>query len=93
MPKVYQEIKYIVPARHHSEVPRTAERVLRKVEALSALMNSDESTLPADVTQAIFRSLYLSTEEKKQILYLLKENSGVTITVIRDYITNRFREL
>ena len=32
LPKVYQEIRDIVPARSQHEVPRVAERLLRKVE-------------------------------------------------------------
>ena len=72
MPKVYEEIKNLAPARSVTEVPRTAERVFQKIEALSVLMNSDETQLPADVTQAIFRSLFLSIEEKKQILHYLE---------------------
>ena len=77
MPKVYEAIKKnLAPARSATEVPRTAELVLQKIEALSALMNSDKTPLPADVTQAIFRSLFLSIEEKKQILHYL-ETEGV----------------
>ena len=70
------------------EVPRSAERVLSKVESLSALMKCDQTSLPADVTQAIFRAFYLSTEEKKAILHYLEADVGVTVTVIRQYITN-----
>ena len=65
IPKVYEEIKSIPPARSASEVPRTAEQVLRKILSPSALMKDDETSLPADIIQAIFRCLYLSTEEKK----------------------------
>ena len=92
IPKVYQEIKDIFPARHASEVPRTAKQVLRKVESLLALMKCDETNLPADVTQAIFRCLYLLTEEKKHILHYLEADVGVTVTVIRQYIINIFCE-
>ena len=73
-------------------MPRTAEQVLRKIESLSALMKDDETSLPADIIQAIFCCLYLSTEEKKQILHYLKANVKVSVTVIRGYITNRFQE-
>ena len=73
-------------------MPRTAELVLRKVESLSALMKNNETNFPADVVQAIFRLLYLSTEEKKAILYYLGADVGVTILVIRLYINNRFCE-
>ena len=48
--------------------------------------------MPAYIIQAIFRSLYLSTEEKKQILHYLKANVQVSVTEIRGYITNRFQE-
>ena len=73
-------------------MPRTAELLLRKVESLSALMKNAETNLPADVVQAIFRSLYLGTEEKKAILNYLGADVGVTILVIRLYINNRFCE-
>ena len=86
--KVYEEIKSIPPARSASEVPRVAEQVLRKIESLSALMKCDETNLPADITQAVFRCLYLSTEEKKQILHYLEADVNVTVTVIREDITN-----
>ena len=36
--------------------------------------------------------MYLSTEEKKQILHYLEADVKVSVTVIREYITNRFRE-
>ena len=91
IPKVYEEIKSISPARNASDVPKTAERVLRKIESLSALMNDDETSLPADIIQAIFRCLYLSTEEKKKILHYLEADVKVSVRVIREYITNRFR--
>ena len=68
IPVVYQEVKDIAPARNTSQVPCTAERVLRKVKSLSALMESDNTSLPADIIQAIFQALYLSTEEKKAVL-------------------------
>ena len=61
-------MKDISPARNEAEGPRTAERVLRKVESLSALTKNDDSNLPSDIIQAIFRALYLSREEKKAVL-------------------------
>ena len=65
-----------------SKVPKTAERVLTKVESLSALMKDDEASVPADVVHAIFNCLYLSVEEKKQVLHYLKANVKVSITEI-----------
>ena len=79
-------------ARNKGEVLRTAERVLLKVESFSALMNNDDNSLPAVIIQAIFRALYLSREEKKAVLPYLGQDVEVTISVIRLYITNRFRE-
>ena len=67
LPRIYQEIKDIVPARSQTEVPRVAEKLLRKVESISALMSGDGDSLPADVTQVIFNALNLSLEEKKVI--------------------------
>ena len=55
-------------------------------------MKDDETILPADIIQAIFRCLYFPTEEKKQILHYLEADVKVTVTVIRQYITNKFRE-
>ena len=57
----------------------------------SALMNGDSNPLPGDVTQVIFQALNLSMTEKKEILYLLEIERGVTIAVMRDYITDRFK--
>ena len=60
IPVVYQEVKDLSPARSEAEVPRVSECVLRKIESLSALTKDDNSILPSDVVQAVFRSLYLS---------------------------------
>ena len=60
IPVVYQEVKDLSPARSEAEVPRVAECVLRKIESLSVLTKDDNSILPSDVVQAVFRSLYLS---------------------------------
>ena len=51
----------------------------------------DWNSLPADVTQVIFNALNLSLEEKKVILPLLQDNRGVTIEVMLDYISDRFK--
>jgi hypothetical protein len=72
IPRVYQELNDIAPASPMSEVPRIAKGVLWKVESFLALMKCDETSLPADVIQAIFRALYLSTEEMKAILHYLE---------------------
>ena len=63
IPVIYQEVKDISPARNETEVPRVAECVLRKVESLSGLTKEDNTILPSDVVQAVFRALYLSQEE------------------------------
>ena len=68
VPVIYQELKDISPARNKAEVPRVAKRVLRKIERLSALSKNDNSILPSNVVQAVFRALYLSREEKKVVL-------------------------
>ena len=68
IPVIYQELKDISPARSEGKVPRVAERVLRKVESLSALTKNDSSVLPFDFVQAVFRALFLSREEKKAVL-------------------------
>ena len=81
----------VVPAQSHADVPKVAERLLRKVESISALMASDESPLPLDVTQVIFRALYLSTEAKKGVVYLLEDDTGVSITTMRKYIAQIFK--
>ena len=49
VPVIYQELKDISPARSKGEVPRVAERVLRKIESLSALSKNDDFVLPSDV--------------------------------------------
>ena len=82
IPCVFEEIRNIIPARSVNEVPRTAEQVLTKVESLSALMKHYETSLSADIIQAIFRCLHLSTEEKKLILPYLKANVKVSVTEI-----------
>ena len=91
LPRLYQEIRDIAPARTQNEVPRVAERLLRKVESISALMNGDSKSIPADVTHVIFQALNLSIQEKKEILYLLADERGVTIAIMRDYIANCFK--
>ena len=60
IPIVEQEVKDLSPARSEAKFPRVIERVLRKIESLSALTKDNNSILPSDVVQAVFRSLYLS---------------------------------
>ena len=64
LPAVYNEIKNLQPAKSQADIPKAAERVLSKIEALSSLKD-DTQPLPSDVTTTIFRALHLSTEEKK----------------------------
>ena len=92
VPTIYQELKDTSPARTETEVPRVAKRVLRKIESLSALTKYNKSILPSDVVQAVFRALYLSREEKKAVLPYLSQAATATISVIRLYIANRFKE-
>ena len=86
VPVIYQELKDISPARNETKVPWVAECVLRKIESLSALTKYDNSILPSDVVQAVFRDLYLSQEEKKTVLPYLSRAATATISVIRLYI-------
>ena len=79
---IYQELKDIAPARSEGEIPRVAERVLKKIEGLSALTKNDSSVLPSDVVQAVFRALFLSREEKKAVLHYVSQAATATITVI-----------
>ena len=90
IPLVYQEVKDLSPARSEAKVPRVAECVLRKIESLSALTKDDNSVLPSDVVQAVFRALFLSREEKKEVLPYLSQEIPTTILVVRLYIANRF---
>ena len=92
IPKVYQQLKDISSAKSVGEVPRTCEKVLRKIEALSALTKDDESALPSDVVQAIFRALYLDRQEQKEVLPYLSRQAIATIKVLRIYVENRFKE-
>ena len=46
IPVIYQELKDIVPARSEGEIPRVAERVLRKIEGLSALTKMTDQSFP-----------------------------------------------
>ena len=79
IPLVYQEVKDLLRARNEAEVPRVAERVLRKIESLSALTKDDNLVLPSDVVQAVFRALFLSREEKKEVLPYLSQEIPTTI--------------
>ena len=54
-------------------------------------MNGDGKSLPADVTQVIFHALNLNMLEKKEVIPLLEDNRGVTISVMRVYIADRFK--
>ena len=92
VPVIYQELKDISPARNEAEVPRVAKRVLRKIESLSALSKNNNSILPSNVVQAVFRALYLSREEKKAVLPYLSQETTATISVVRVYMANRFKE-
>ena len=87
---MYAEIKDISSALSKTEVPRVAERLLCLVESISALMNNDGNSLPADVTQVIFNALNLSLEEQKEVLPLLQDDRGVSISVMREYLADRF---
>ena len=66
IPVIYQEVKDLLPARSEAKVPRVSERVLRKIKSLSALTKDDNSVLPSDVVQAVFRALFLSQKEVLQ---------------------------
>ena len=54
-------------------------------------MNGDAKSLPADVTQVIFNALNLKMQKKKEVFPLLEDDRGVTISVIRAYIADRFK--
>ena len=90
IPLVYQEVKDRSPARSETEVPRVAERVLIKIESLSALTKDDNSVLPSDVVQAVFRALFLTREEKMEVLPYLSQ--GTMILAVQLYIANRFQQ-
>ena len=92
IPVVYQEVKDLSPARSKAEVPQVADCVLRKIESLSALTKGDNSVLPSDVVQAVFLALFLSREEKKEVLPYLSQEVPTTISVVRLYIANRFQQ-
>ena len=72
LPKVYQEIKDIVPARSKTEVACVAESLLRQVESISALMNDNGNSFP------------------KAVLPLLQDDRGISISVMRECIADRF---
>ena len=78
-----KEIREISLAQTQHQVPQVAERLLRKVEPYSALMDGDSNPLPADVTQVIFQVLNLSMTKKKEILYLLENPGCMTIALMR----------
>ena len=90
LPKVYQEIKDLSPARSQADVPRVSEWLLPQFESISALHQGDGKSLPADVTQVIFNTLNLNLEEQKAVLLLLQDDRGVSISVMREYIADRF---
>ena len=92
IPVVYQEVKDLSPARSEAKVPRVAYCVLRKIESLSALTKDDNSVLPSDVVQAVFRALLLNREERKEVLPYLSQEVPTTISVVRLYIANRFQQ-
>ena len=92
IPLVYQEVKDLSPARSEAEVPCVAERVLRKIESLSALTKDDNLVLPSNVVQAVFPALFLSREEKKEVLPYLSQVIPTTISAVRLYIANRFQQ-
>ena len=52
IPVIHQELKDLAPARSEAEIPRVAERILRKIEGSSALTKKEGSVLPSDVVQA-----------------------------------------
>ena len=64
-PSFHGEIKAIPHAKTQSDVPQTVERILGKIKSLSLLVQDDEQSLPTDLTNTIFRALYLWTEEKR----------------------------
>ena len=71
-------------------MPKTAERILGKIKALSSLKD-DTQPLPFDVITAIFRALHLSTEERKKVLPLLERPVGISIAEMRKYTAERFK--
>ena len=87
-PAVYDEIKNLQPAKSQVDIPKAAERVLSRIEALSSL-KKDSQPLPSDVTTAIFCALHLSTEEKKKVLPLLERPDGLSMAEMRKYTAER----
>ena len=85
-------MKDLSPARSEAQVPRVAEHVLRKIESLSALTKEENSVLPSDVVHAVFRALFLSREEKKEVLPYLSQEVPTTTLVVHFYITNWFQQ-
>ena len=92
IPLVYQEVKDLSPARSEAEVPRVAEQVLRKIESLSALTKDNNSVLPSDVVQAVFRALFLTREEKMEVLPYLSQGIPTTILAFCLHIANHFQQ-
>ena len=90
LPAVYDEIKMMAPAKSQADIPKAAERILSKIEALSSL-KEDTQPLPSDVVTAIFRALHFSTEEKKAVLPLLEEPEELSIAEIRKYTSEHFK--
>ena len=92
IPFVYQEVKDLSPARSEAKVPRVAEWVLRKIESLSALTKDDNSVLPSKVVQAVFRALFLTREEKIEVLPYLSQEIPTTILAVCLHIANHFQQ-
>ena len=65
IPAVYDEIKAIKQANAQHEIPKTAKRILAKLESVSSLHHNDEVSLPAEVTTAIFKALHQHKRRKK----------------------------
>ena len=92
IPVIHQELKDLAPAKSEAEIPRVAERVLKKIEGLSALTKNDSTVLPSGVVQAVFCALFLSQEEKKSVLHYVSQAATATITVICVYVETRLEE-
>ena len=90
LPAVYDEIKNLQPAKSQADIPKAAEGCLKLLEVLSSL-RLDTQPLPSDIAVSLFRTLHLSTEEKKEVLPLLERPDGISTAEMRKYTADRFK--
>jgi hypothetical protein len=90
LPEILAKLRNIKAARNTREIPKVAEEILADLESISAMGEADTGTLPQEIIYSIINALRFDAGEKMKLVPLLKDPSGVSLTVLREMTRDRF---